>query len=120
LTGNYKLALCRSGILSLIAPVLRRDKRIRPLNKPPIKLTFRISRYPDKTPGQKIRKYRLENELKQVDLAKLLNVDEMTIHNWELERTKPGNMLANRINNLLGIEIYPIKALDLEERGRKE
>jgi len=49
-----------------------------------------------------------------------LDVDEMTIHNWELERTKPGNMLANRINSLLGIEIYPIKAPDLEERGIKE
>jgi len=39
-----------------------------------------------------------------------LKVDEMTIVNWELDKTKPRNMLANRVNRLLGTEIYPIQA----------
>ncbi|MBI4706862.1 MAG: helix-turn-helix transcriptional regulator [Candidatus Omnitrophica bacterium] len=83
--------------------------RSQPFHKHPIKLTFKISRYPDKTSGQKIRKYRLERELKQIELARLLKVDEMTIVNWELDKTKPRDMLANRVNRLLGTEIYPIQ-----------
>ena len=55
----------------------------------PIRLWFRISRYSDKTLGDKIRKHRLENGLKQVELAKKLGVNEMTIVNWELGRTVP-------------------------------
>ncbi|MFH1691996.1 MAG: helix-turn-helix domain-containing protein [Candidatus Omnitrophota bacterium] len=79
-------------------------------HKYPISLTFKIPRYPDKTSAQKIRKYRIERDLKQKDLAKFLRVDEMTIVNWELGRTKPRNMLADRVNKLLGAEIYPLQA----------
>jgi len=55
----------------------------------PLRLWFRISRYPDKTLGQRIRKARLERGLYQESLAKLLGVTETTIANWELERTRP-------------------------------
>ena len=89
-------------------------------HKPALRLTFRISRYPDKTPGQKIRKYRLERDLKQVDLAKLLNVDEMTVVNWESNRTKPRRMLADRVNKRLEVEIFPVQAPDLLKIGIKK
>jgi DNA-binding XRE family transcriptional regulator len=67
-----------------------------------------------------MRKYRFERDLKQVDLARLLNVDEMTIVNWELNRTKPRKILADRVNNRLGVEIFPMQASDLSERGIKK
>ena len=67
-----------------------------------------------------MRKYRFERDLKQVDLARLLNVDEMTIVNWELNRTKPRKILADRVNNRLGVEIFPMQASNLLERGIKK
>ncbi len=67
-----------------------------------------------------MRKYRFERDLKQVDLARLLNVDEMTVVNWELNRTKPRKILADRVNNRLGVEIFPMQASDLLERGIKK
>ena len=69
-------------------------------HKQPIKLTFRISRYPDKTLGDRIRKYRLERGLKQVDLAKRLRIDEMTIVNWELDRTRPRKSHIRKLSKL--------------------
>ncbi|HJP12951.1 MAG: helix-turn-helix transcriptional regulator [Nitrospinota bacterium] len=35
------------------------------------------------------RKLRLEKELKQVELAKILGVNEDTVRNWERGRTQP-------------------------------
>ena len=67
-----------------------------------------------------MRKYRFERDLKQVDLARLLNVDEMTIVNWELNHTKPRKILADRVNKRLEIEIFPTQASDLLERGIKK
>ena len=67
-----------------------------------------------------MRKYRFERDLKQVDLARLLNVDEMTVVNWELNRTKPRKILADRVNNRLGVEIFPMQASNLLERGIKK
>jgi len=52
-------------------------------------ITFRISRYPFATLGQKIRKWRLEHGFFQKDLAKMVGVDEMTIVNWEKDKTAP-------------------------------
>ena len=49
-----------------------------------------MSRFPAKTLGQRIRKRRLEQGLKQVELARLLGVNQGTIVNWEKDRTKPG------------------------------
>ena len=67
-----------------------------------------------------MRKYRFERDLKQVDLARLLNVDEMTVVNWELNHTKPRKILADRVNKRLEIEIFPTQASDLLERGIKK
>jgi len=48
-----------------------------------------------------------------------LDVDEMTIVNWELDRTKPRNIHVNRVNRLLGIEIYPTQASGFLEEEAK-
>ncbi len=54
-----------------------------------LRITFRVSRFPATTLGQRIRKRRLEHGLKQVELAGLLGVNPRTIVNWEKDRTKP-------------------------------
>ena len=52
-------------------------------------ITLQESLYPDRTLGDRIKKWRLERGLFQVDLAKRIGVSEMTIVNWEKGRTKP-------------------------------
>ncbi|MDD5546890.1 MAG: helix-turn-helix transcriptional regulator [Candidatus Omnitrophica bacterium] len=47
-----------------------------------------------------MRKCRLEKGLRQVDLAKRLGVDEMTIVNWEKDRTRPVKRYRNRLKYL--------------------
>ena len=55
--------------------------------------------YPDvpKTVGQMIRKRRLDLRLRQVDVAKTIGCDEMSIVNWERGHTVP------RINHMAGV-----------------
>jgi DNA-binding transcriptional regulator YiaG len=43
------------------------------------------------TIGDQIKKKRLDLNLRQVDLAKLLGVTEDTIRNWEKNRSIPNN-----------------------------
>ena len=59
-------------------------------NPKALRITFRVSRFPATTLGQRIRKRRLEHGLKQVELAGLLRVNPRTIVNWERDRTQPG------------------------------
>jgi DNA-binding XRE family transcriptional regulator len=68
---------------------IRTDNHSQSLYTQLIKVEFRISRYAERTLGQRIRKYRLEKGLKQTDLAKQFRVNEMTIVNWENDKTKP-------------------------------
>jgi site-specific DNA recombinase len=80
----------------------KRDQR---KHKQALRLSFKISRYPDKTLGQRIRKARLEKGLLQVDLAKKLKVDEMSIVNWELDKTIPRKESRKKLKKLLSILI---------------
>ena len=72
-----------------------------------LKLTFRVARYPNKTLGQKIKKLRLERGLKQVELAKILGVNGMTVINWEKGRTRPGKGILERIEECFGEYLEP-------------
>jgi DNA-binding XRE family transcriptional regulator len=47
----------------------------------------------------------LERELFQKDLAKMIGVNEMTIINWEKERTKPTKKNLGRIKATLGFDL---------------
>jgi DNA-binding XRE family transcriptional regulator len=58
-------------------------------NSLPLVITLRVPLYPDRTFGDRFKKWRLEQGLFQSDLAKMIGVDEMTIVNWEKEKTKP-------------------------------
>ena len=66
-------------------------------------IALRISLYPDRTLGERIRKWRLEQGLFQKELAEMLDVDEMTIVNWERGKTKPTKENLERSKAILGI-----------------
>jgi transcriptional regulator with XRE-family HTH domain len=65
-------------------------------------ITLRLSRYPARTLGEYIRKWRLEQGLLQVDLAKKIGVNEMTIVNWEKGKTKPDKKKFEKLRTILG------------------
>ena len=71
-------------------------------NPHPLVINLRLSLYPDQTLGERIKKWRLERGLFQVDLAKKVGVSEMTIVNWEKGRTKPIKQNLERLEKILG------------------
>jgi len=54
-----------------------------------------------KTFGEYIRKWRMDKGIFQVDLAKMLGVDEMTIVNWEKGRTRPDTRWIERVKGAI-------------------
>ena len=60
-------------------------------------------RFPGRTLGERIRRFRLEQGLYQVQLAKRIGVDEMTIVNWEKDRTAPRGTRLVRLAGALGV-----------------
>jgi DNA-binding XRE family transcriptional regulator len=71
----------------------------------PVELCLSIPRYPGRTVGARIRRLRLEQALYQKHLAELVGVDEMTIVNWEKDRTVPKGERLNRLARILGVEV---------------
>jgi DNA-binding XRE family transcriptional regulator len=71
-------------------------------NSHPLVITLRISLYPGRTLGERIRKWRLEQGLFQRDLANSIGVDEMTIVNWEKGRTRPGKESLKKLRIMMG------------------
>lgn len=84
--------------------VLYMDNRAAPnyKNSHPLVITLRISLYPNQTLGERIKKWRLERGLFQVDLAKMVGVNEMTIVNWEKGRTRPTEKNWEKLRAVLG------------------
>jgi DNA-binding XRE family transcriptional regulator len=70
-------------------------------------ITLRLPLYPDQTLGESIKKSRLEREIFEVDLAKMVGVSEMTIVNWEKGKTKPTKKNLEALRKLLGVESIP-------------
>jgi len=71
-------------------------------NSHPLVITLRLSLHPDRTLGEHIKKWRLERGLFQMDLAKMIGVDEMTIVNWEKGRTRPTEKNWEKLRAVLG------------------
>jgi len=76
-------------------------------NSHPLAITLRLSRYPDRTLGERIKKWRLGQGLFQVDLAKRIGVSEMTVINWEKGKTKPIKQYLERLVKILG-DLLPL------------
>jgi DNA-binding transcriptional regulator YiaG len=87
---------------------LRYEYRFGPLiGRRSLIITLRVSLYPARTLGERIKKWRLEQELFQRDLAKMIGVDEMTIVNWETGKTKPTKKNLERLKTILGSGLEP-------------
>jgi DNA-binding XRE family transcriptional regulator len=71
-------------------------------NSHPLVITLGLPLCPARTLGKRIKKWRLERELFQVDSAKRIGVSEMTIVNWEKGRTKPIKQNLEKLEGLLG------------------
>ena len=80
-------------------------KRSQRNHKQTLKLSMKISRYPNRTLGQRIRKARLEKGLFQADLAIKLGVDAMSIVNWELDRNIPSKKNQRKLKAILDIDV---------------
>lgn len=63
-----------------------------------------MPRFPGRTLGERIRRVRLERGLYQAQLAKRAGVDEMTIVNWEKDRTVPQGRRLVRLAGALRVE----------------
>lgn len=63
--------------------------------------------------GEHIRKRRLEQNLFQADVARLIGVEETSIYNWESNRSNPSIKNIPEIIKFLGYlpNIYPNKTL---------
>jgi DNA-binding XRE family transcriptional regulator len=75
----------------------------------PLIISFKTSRYPAKTFGQQVKKFRLEKELSQKALAEMLEVNKMTIVNWEKDRRKPSREHKERIIDFFGTDLLEEK-----------
>jgi len=60
------------------------------------------------TIGDHLRKRRLDLGLLQRELAERLGVDEMTVTNWELNRTRPAVRFIPSLIRLIGYLPYPV------------
>jgi len=69
-----------------------------------VELLCRVPRFPGRTLGERIRRFRLEQGLYQAQLATRIGVDEMTIVNWEKDRTVPRGERLRRLAKALGVK----------------
>jgi DNA-binding XRE family transcriptional regulator len=70
------------------------------------KCTQKLSAQPT-TLGEHLKKARIERHLFQTDVARLLQVDRVTIQNWERGVTEPNGQLIPRIISFLGYDPEP-------------
>lgn len=70
--------------------------------------------------GENLRRYRIQGNYSQSDLAKKLYVTRQCISNWEKGVTQPDLETLEKISNLLGVSIDDlIKETDLSAKERK-
>jgi len=60
-----------------------------------------------KTLGEEIRKRRLDLKLRQIDVAKIIGCDEMTVVNWEKGHTSSRNNHMGKVVEFLGFNPLP-------------
>ncbi len=62
--------------------------------------------------GKRFKKYRLENNLTQVEVAKMIGIDQTNISSWENDKTRPeyenliklSKIYDVTLDELLGVE----------------
>jgi len=79
------------------------------------KISFRIPKIPPIQPtsfGQFIRKLRLERQLQQRDLAKLIDASVQSIRNWEADRFLPGKESMAKLASFFQIDMKYLMNFD--------
>lgn len=61
-----------------------------------------------KTIGEMIRKRRLDSGLRQIDVARIIGCDEMSVVNWEKGHTTPRVNRMAGVAKFLGFDHLPI------------
>lgn len=72
------------------------------------------------TLGEKIKKVRQLNNLKQTDLANILFVSEKTISSWENNRTIPNLNMIYKISDYFKISFYYLISDNYDLKATKE
>lgn len=72
------------------------------------------------TLGDKIKKMRIESNLKQNDLAEILCVSEKTISSWENDRTKPDLNMIYKLSDYFKKSFYYLINDDLNLENTNE
>lgn len=62
--------------------------------------------------GAVIQKYRNENNMSQIELAKLMETSRNTITNWETDKSRPDIDAIRSLCTLLGIPLYELFGID--------
>lgn len=57
------------------------------------------------TIGERIRRYRRERGMKQIDLAKKIGINQCVISSWENEKSEPRLFYAMCISDAFGITL---------------
>lgn len=68
--------------------------------------------------GEQIRKYRLQKNMSQGELGKMLGVIKQAVSSWEVGRNEPSHDKVERIADIFGVstdELYRRKLNSLEE-----
>ena len=71
-----------------------------------------------KTVGAVIKKYRLEKEYTQIQLAQLLNISDKAVSKWENGRGCPDISLVPELSRILGVDVSAI--LEPEKQSETE
>lgn len=74
-------------------------------------VSFGASRYPATTLGQYIRRKRLGQNLKGVELAERLGVNEMGTVNWEKDKMRPRAEMLRKMCEVLELHIAEVVGL---------
>jgi len=65
--------------------------------------------------GSVIKKYRMQNDMSQVELADIMQTSRNTILNWETEKAKPSTDAIKTLCTLLGIPLYELFGISNQE-----
>ena len=81
------------------------------------KINFRIPKVPPLAPisfGEYIKKFRIEKQLSQRDLANLLAISHDSIRNWEKDRFLPNQTSQEKLAKFFGLNAGALTELIVE------
>ncbi len=62
--------------------------------------------------GKRFKKYRLENNMTQVEVAKLIGIDQTNISNWENDKTRPEYENLIKLSQIYDVSIDELLGVD--------